>query len=154
MIRVWFWKICTTVLKGHCCAKCISREMHSIFSVPALFQYSLFLGLRCSPSSFFNYDCISCYCQCLWNLLSSRSKARYFVLCWMGSEQREFWMMSPTQLDSPKPWAFAAQDLTLSASRIFFPSFPSPFYLLSNENISIIKPLHLISFCLELWPEG
>lgn len=48
-------------------------------------------------------------------------------------------------MSPPKPWTFAAQDLTLSASRIFFPSFPSPFYLLSNENISIIKPLHLIS---------
>lgn len=33
-------------------------------------------------------------------------------------------MMSPTQLDSPKLWAFAAQDLTLSASRIFSPHFP------------------------------
>lgn len=43
----------------------------------------------------------------------------------MGSEERKFWMMSPTQLDSSKPWTFAAQDLMLSASRIFFSShFP------------------------------
>lgn len=85
-----------------------------------------------------------------WRLLSPKRKERCFVFCWMWSDERKVQMMSLTQLDSLKPWIFAAQDFTLSSSHTYFFLISLSVYLLSHENILIIKSLHLIFFCFGL----